>query len=115
MLAIAINSQPEEVCIVPEKREELTTEGGLDVLGREAYLTEYISKLNASGIKVSLFIAPDAEQINASHRAGAQIIELHTGYYAELYADRHLDDNEEKLQAELNHLIAAAKQDYSAA
>ena len=84
MLAIAIANQPKEVCIVPEKREELTTEGGLDVLSQKRYLTDYIANLHEKNILVSLFVDPDLEQIKASVDCGADIVELHTGKYAEL-------------------------------
>lgn len=82
MLKIALDVVPHEVCLVPEKREELTTEGGLDVKSNWAYLKDYSDQLKEAGILVSLFIDPDAEQINASAEVGAQIVELHTGEYA---------------------------------
>lgn len=84
MLAIAYDVKPFWVCLVPEKRAELTTEGGLDVAGQVAELTEYISTLQAVGIKVSLFIDPDETQISAAISCGADAIELHTGAYAEV-------------------------------
>lgn len=93
MQAIAIKNLPHEVCLVPEKREELTTEGGLDVCAREAYLSTYIAALQAVGIKVSLFIDPDTEQVRASQRVGADIVELHTGAYAELFLDDNSNDS----------------------
>lgn len=83
MLAIAEQLQPAFCCLVPERREELTTEGGLDVLGQEAKIRDAVWRLTGAGIQVSLFIDPDAEQITAAQRCGAQIIELHTGEYAE--------------------------------
>lgn len=84
MLAIACKTQPEDVCLVPEKREELTTEGGLDVAGQQAWLTEACARLKAAGCRVSLFIDPDETQIRAAKAVGAPVIELHTGTYAEL-------------------------------
>lgn len=75
--------RPDECCIVPEKREELTTEGGLNAAADVPRLTELCSALGEQGIKVSLFIDPDPEQIDASARIGASIVELHTGRYAE--------------------------------
>lgn len=82
MLAIARAITPNACCLVPERREERTTEGGLDVAGQEAYLREYCAQLKAAGIRVSLFIAPDGTQIEAAARVGADIVELHTGTYA---------------------------------
>lgn len=82
MQAIALDVKPDLVCLVPEKREELTTEGGLNCLGREAYLAEYVAPLKAAGIGVSLFIDAEAEQIAAARTIGADFIEIHTGHYA---------------------------------
>ena len=81
MLAIAIEARPHACCLVPERREELTTEGGLDVAGQIAALTPFIAKLRRAGIQVSLFIDPDPEQIVASREVGADAVELHTGTY----------------------------------
>ena len=81
--AIALKLKPEIVCIVPERRLEVTTEGGLDVVAAEISLTRTCRKMNDAGIEVSLFIAPDERQIEASSRTGAQFIELHTGQFAE--------------------------------
>ncbi|ANN71385.1 pyridoxine 5'-phosphate synthase [Bordetella bronchialis] len=83
MLDIACAVRPQDVCLVPEKRAELTTEGGLDVAGALAAVTDAVSQLHEAGIRVSLFIDPDAGQIAAAARAGARVIELHTGAYAE--------------------------------
>ncbi len=83
MLAIALDVQPEYCCIVPETREELTTEGGLDVAGQLDKISEISKGLSAAGIKVSLFIDPDSDQIEAAQQAGAPVIELHTGCYAD--------------------------------
>ena len=84
MLAIACEVKPFWVCLVPEKREELTTEGGLDVVGQTTWLKEYIEKLHSADIKVSLFIDPNEAQINAAVACHADAIELHTGAYAEV-------------------------------
>ncbi|ADU92354.1 Pyridoxine 5'-phosphate synthase [Taylorella equigenitalis ATCC 35865] len=84
MLSIAIKAKPKDVCLVPEKREELTTEGGLDVVTHFDLIKSAVSKLSDSGIRVSLFIDPDVNQIKAAYDAGTKIIELHTGAYAEL-------------------------------
>lgn len=83
MLAIALKIKPHAVCLVPEKREELTTEGGLNVLRLQKQLTPFVAKLQDAGSRVSLFIAPDMEQVESAARTGARVIELHTGAYAE--------------------------------
>ena len=83
IIAIALKLKPDIVCIVPERRLEVTTEGGLDVVGAEKSLTETRKKMNDAGIEVSLFIAPDEKQIEASARTGSQFMELHTGQFAE--------------------------------
>lgn len=83
MIAIAEDVKPTHCCLVPEKREELTTEGGLDVAGQEERVKEACDRLAAAGIEVSLFIDPEPAQINATIRCGAPVIELHTGAYAE--------------------------------
>ena len=83
MIAIALKVRPAIVCIVPERRLEVTTEGGLDVVAAEKSLTETCRIMNDAGIEVSLFIAPDEKQIAAAARTGSQFIELHTGQFAE--------------------------------
>ncbi|MBF6616285.1 pyridoxine 5'-phosphate synthase [Pollutimonas thiosulfatoxidans] len=83
MLAIACRVRPEDVCLVPEKRSELTTEGGLDVLSNFSSVQQAVAQLHDAGIRVSLFIDPDAAQIDAAARAGATVIELHTGAYSD--------------------------------
>lgn len=83
MLAIALEVAPQDVCLVPERREERTTEGGLDVVGNFANVQKAVKKLSAAGIRVSLFIGPDVAQINAAKSAGAPVIELHTGTFAD--------------------------------
>lgn len=82
MLSIVEEIRPEHVCLVPETREELTTEGGLDVLGQETRLKQAISRLQDVGCQVSIFIDTDEKQIEAAKRVGATVIELHTGHYA---------------------------------
>ncbi len=84
MIQIACAYHPEDVCLVPEKREELTTEGGLDVVGQMPYLTDVCQRLAQAECRVSLFIDPDERQIEAAKEVGAPVIELHTGTYAEL-------------------------------
>ena len=83
MLANALQVMPEDVCIVPEKRTEVTTEGGLDVAGQPEKVREYVAKLHAAGIRVSLFIDAERAQIQAAYDCGARVIELHTGAYAD--------------------------------
>ena len=87
MLEIASRLKPTSACIVPEKREELTTEGGLDVIGGYKHLKTYIAKLKDAGVSVSLFIDPDFDQIKASKELGADKVELHTGAYADAIGD----------------------------
>lgn len=82
MLAIALRHRPHAACIVPEKREERTTEGGLDAYGQFATLQPLVAKLRDAGIRVSLFIEPSAEQVEAAIRLGAPVVEFHTGRYA---------------------------------
>lgn len=83
MIELALKVKPEHVCLVPEKREELTTEGGLDVIGNRERVNRACQELRAHGIEVSLFVDPDEAQIQASKECGAAAIELHTGAYAE--------------------------------
>lgn len=83
MEAIALDIQPHRVCLVPEKRQELTTEGGLDVLAHRSRLQKIIKRLSAQKIEVSLFVDPDTDQIKCSQSLGADAVELHTGRYAE--------------------------------
>lgn len=104
ILAIALATKPDIVCLVPERRQEVTTEGGLDVAGHCQALRSTRERLNQAGIEVSLFINPDAAQVEASAKVGSQFVELHTGAFAERYADA------QGRQAELERLIAAARQ-----
>lgn len=83
MIGVARHIRPQDCCLVPEKREEVTTEGGLDVAGQPGRMAEACGQLEAAGVRVSLFIDPDPLQVEASKRAGAPVIELHTGAYAE--------------------------------
>jgi pyridoxine 5-phosphate synthase len=83
IIAIALDVHPDQVTLVPEKRQEVTTEGGLDVVGQEDRVTRTVEKFQTAGIIVSLFIDPEAAQIHAASRAGARAVELHTGRYAE--------------------------------
>ncbi|MBD1583168.1 pyridoxine 5'-phosphate synthase [Pseudoalteromonas sp. S16_S37] len=98
MLAIAQEVKPEYVCLVPEKREELTTEGGLDVIGNQAKITEAVKALEASGIKVSLFIDANKAQIDAAKATGAPYIEIHTGAYADAENDKQQAQELERIR-----------------
>ncbi|MDB6123340.1 MAG: Pyridoxine 5-phosphate synthase [Pedosphaera sp.] len=104
IVAIALKLKPEIVCLVPERRQEVTTEGGLDAAGSLQALTDTRKKMNDAGIEVSLFIAPDPAQVEAAARIGSQFIELHTGAFAEHYHQK-LQRNQE-----LERLVAAARQ-----
>ncbi|UYY57571.1 pyridoxine 5'-phosphate synthase [Sphingomonas sp. S2-65] len=92
MLHIAIRHRPHAVCIVPEKREERTTEGGLDAAGQYGHLAPIVAALRDNGSRVSLFIEPDARQIDAAIRLGAPVVELHTGRFAELDGSDQADE-----------------------
>lgn len=100
IVEIALRLKPDIVCLVPERRQEVTTEGGLDVAAAEIALTETRKRLNDAGIEVSMFIAPEPGQIEASARAGSQFIELHTGQFAEHYP---------RYEGELRRLVAGAE------
>lgn len=91
MKAIALRVKPHACCLVPEKRQERTTEGGLDIIGQHNHLKPYIAELAEAGIRVSLFIEPDRKVIETAHALGAPVIELHTGTYCEAFAhgDHH--------------------------
>jgi pyridoxine 5-phosphate synthase len=104
IVAIALQLKPDIVCIVPERRAEVTTEGGLDAAHHRYSLHETRKRLNDAGIEVSLFVAPDEEQITASAQTGVQFVELHTGAFAERFGD------EQGRPQELQRLIAAANQ-----
>ena len=98
MLSIAEKVKPAHCCLVPEKREELTTEGGLDILGQEPRMKEACERLANAGIEVSLFIDPDPAQIDATIRCGAPVIELHTGAYAEAETAKEQADELKRIQ-----------------
>ena len=98
MQAIALRHKPHAVCIVPEKREERTTEGGLEVAREENSLAHYIAPLRKAGCRVSIFIAADQRQIEAAHRIGAEVIELHTGAYCDAHAEGRFEARDEELR-----------------
>lgn len=92
MLAIAVNTAPSDCCLVPEKREELTTEGGLHVVGQVDRVRDAVQQLSESGIRVSLFIDPDPVQLDAAVAVGAPVVELHTGRYADASGDEQASE-----------------------
>ena len=98
MQAIALRHKPHAVCIVPEKREERTTEGGLEVAKDENRLAHFIAPLRDAGCRVSIFIAADMRQIEAANRIGAEVIELHTGAYCDFHAEGHFDERDAELE-----------------
>ncbi len=106
MARIALDTRPHAICLVPEKREERTTEGGLEVAGDANRLTGYIAPLVEAGARVSLFVAADPRQIEASARVGAAVVELHTGSYCHAVDEGRTDE----AAAELERIIAAAEQ-----
>jgi pyridoxine 5-phosphate synthase len=110
MQAIALRHRPHAVCLVPEKREERTTEGGLDVAGDEARLADFIAPLSDAGCRVSLFIGHDPRQIEAAVQVRAPVIELHTGRYCDLVAEGQA----EEAALELAALMSGARLAHSA-
>jgi pyridoxine 5-phosphate synthase len=106
ILAIALDVKPHFVCMVPESREEVTTEGGLDVRTHFAALKPTVAALEANGTRVSMFIDPDLDQVRASHEVGASMIELHTGTFANHFgAEREAEVARLKAAAELGHSL----------
>ncbi len=105
MLAIALRHKPHAACIVPEKREERTTEGGLDVIRGQNHLRRYVQDLNAAGIRVSLFIEPDPAVLDVAKLLGAPVVELHTGAYCDAYND---DPQSPRVKQELERIVTAA-------
>ncbi|MBI5185800.1 MAG: pyridoxine 5'-phosphate synthase [Nitrospinae bacterium] len=98
MAGIALDVKPDQVSLVPEKREEVTTEGGLDVLGQHGYLAGVVKKLQGAGIPVSLFIDPDPRHVKAAKETGAVSIEINTGKYSEAKAERGIVEELEKIK-----------------
>jgi pyridoxine 5-phosphate synthase len=101
MIRIARDVRPQDVCLVPEKRTEVTTEGGLDVAGQKARLRDCVAALREKGIRVSMFIDPERDQLEASLDVGAPVVELHTGAYAEATGEQQA--------RELMRLVEAAR------
>ena len=100
MLAIATRHRPHAACLVPEKRAEVTTEGGLDAAGGSSHLARFVKELGAAGVRVSLFIDPEERQLDAASRLGAPVVELHTGAYCDAVGAAR--------ERELQRLVAAA-------
>jgi pyridoxine 5-phosphate synthase len=105
MLRISLATKPHAVCLVPERRQELTTEGGLDVVGQHNALAPFIARLNDAGIRVSLFIAADPAQIEMAARLKAPVIEIHTGGWCDAVVDGHTA----KADAEWRRIVAGAR------
>jgi pyridoxine 5-phosphate synthase len=101
MIAIALRAQPADVCFVPERRAEVTTEGGLDAAGQSARIAQAVARMRAAGIRASLFIDPDLHQVEAAAALGAPVIELHTGAYAHAQGSA--------LQTQLARLVECAR------
>ena len=102
MLGIALRHKPHAACLVPEKREEVTTEGGLDVAAQHKHLTPFVSSLNDAGIRVSLFIDPEPVQLHVAKALGAPVVELHVGAYCDA-------DNPQAREHELGRIVHAAE------
>ena len=98
MLAIALRHRPHAACIVPERREERTTEGGLDAAGGQNYLRRFIAELGGAGIRVSLFVEADRRQLDAARALGAPVVELHTGSYCDAAAEGNNEARARHLQ-----------------
>src|ERR1043166_711128 len=105
MLRIALQTKPHAVCLVPERREELTTEGGLDVVGQHNTLAPFIARLNDAGVRVSLFISADPQQIEMAAKLRAPVIEIHTGGWCDAVVDGHAA----KADAEWQRIVEGAK------
>lgn len=107
MIAFACDVRPEDVCLVPERREEVTTEGGLDVAGAATTVRDAVAKLQDAGIRVSLFIDAEPRQIDAAARAGATVVEIHTGRYANAVDDAAQRQELERIRQGVNAAIRA--------
>ncbi|UWQ91002.1 pyridoxine 5'-phosphate synthase [Aliisedimentitalea scapharcae] len=99
MQQIALRHKPHAVCIVPEKREERTTEGGLEVAREENRLAHYIAPLRDAGCRVSIFVAAEQKQIEAAHRIGAEVVELHAGAFCDAHSEGRFDDRDREFEA----------------
>lgn len=106
MLGIALQVQPHDACLVPERRAELTTEGGLDVIGNFEKIQAACKRLGAAGIRVSLFIDPDELQLDAAQAAGAPVVELHTGAFADAECGQHAEAELDRIRNAVVHGIS---------
>lgn len=106
MIGIALRLKPQDVCLVPEKREERTTEGGLDVVAHFERIKQACSALAAAGIRVSLFIAPEKAQIDAAKAAGAPVVEIHTGHFADAELDAEQEAEFVRIRQAVEHGVA---------
>ena len=109
MVALALRHRPHAACIVPERREERTTEGGLDAAGQFDQLAPLVARLGEAGIRVSLFVAPAAVQIDAARRLGVPVVELHTGLYAELGGTQDVELRADELRRLADAAALAAR------
>jgi pyridoxine 5-phosphate synthase len=110
MVAIALRVRPQDVCLVPERRQELTTEGGLDVAGQLDKIGDACARLGKAGIRVSLFIDPEAHQLDAARTAGAPVVEIHTGRYADAVSEAEAAHELTRIRAAVGHGLALGLQ-----
>ncbi|MFA5081383.1 MAG: pyridoxine 5'-phosphate synthase [Hydrogenophilaceae bacterium] len=110
MIAIALQVAPQDVCLVPERRQELTTEGGLDVAGQLNKISDACARLGETGIRVSLFIDPEARQLDAARTAGAPVVEIHTGRYADAVTEVEAEHELARIRAAVEHGLALGLQ-----
>jgi pyridoxine 5-phosphate synthase len=110
MIGIALQVMPQDVCLVPERRQELTTEGGLDVAGQFAKVADACKRLGDAGIRVSLFIDPEAAQLEASKKAGAPVVEIHTGRFADATTEAEAEHELARIRAAVENGLALGLQ-----
>ncbi|TCJ15420.1 pyridoxine 5'-phosphate synthase [Parasulfuritortus cantonensis] len=110
MIAVALRVRPQDVCLVPERRQELTTEGGLDVAGQLNKVADACARLAEAGIRVSLFIDPDPRQLDAAHTAGAPVVEIHTGRYADAVGEAEAERELARVRTAIEHGLALGLQ-----
>jgi pyridoxine 5-phosphate synthase len=103
MIGVALKVKPQDVCLVPERREELTTEGGLDVAGQPERIRDACTRLGAAGIRVSLFIDPDGRQLEAARAAGAPVVEIHTGRFADARTEAEAEEELARIETAVDH------------
>lgn len=110
MIAIALGVRPQDVCLVPERRQELTTEGGLDVAGQLDRMRDACAHLGGAGIRVSLFIDPERHQLDAARAVGAPVVEIHTGRYADAASEAEAEHELARIRAAVAHGLALGLQ-----